>query len=206
MTLETIQIPKEEAAEKWKEAIENQKLNKKAELNSYLRDMRRAYYYLKKGHKILDLFETLKTTGLNADGDPKLAIVSIESKTCLFRKEDPGRGIYYRDTNGRIASWKVENQADSIKLPDNTFGPWPRTPNRQWNEINRPRLSSPTPVIPPNKMQNGEQLYIMWEVEHWTPIAPKDPLLLRRITKNLFVIYAHWNTTKLERAIIRGRL
>ena len=34
MTLETIQIPKEEAAEKWKEAIENQKLNKKAELNS----------------------------------------------------------------------------------------------------------------------------------------------------------------------------
>jgi hypothetical protein len=34
--------------------------------------------------------------------------------------------------------------------------------------------------------------------------AIADPILLQRLSKNLFVVIAAWNTTPLERSILRG--
>jgi len=204
MELETIVLDREQAKEKWQEAMLAEKVEKKAGVRKYLGEMRRAYYYLKKGNKVLDFFETVKTTGLNTDGDPKLAIVPIDASRCHFTKTTPGAGTYSRPSNG----WRdrqFKSGPNAIHLPGNTFAAWPTTDQRQW-DIARRDIEAPTPVIPPKYQNKGEHLFVMWEVEHWQPVAPKDPLLLRRITKNLFVIYGHWNTTKLERAIIRGRL
>ena len=123
----------------------------------------------------------------------------------LAKKENPGRGVFSRPSNG----WKDRpaTRKTAIRLPDNTFPAWPaRDPVHPTWDLMRKSIEAPTPVIPPKHIQKGDHLYLLWEVEHWIPAAPKDPLLLRRITNNLFVIYAHWNTTKLERAIIRGRL
>jgi len=44
------------------------------------------------------------------------------------------------------------------------------------------------------------------EVEKWKPLPPKDPILLKRLTPNLFGVLATWDLTNLERAIIRGRI
>jgi len=203
MELETIVLDKEQAREKWREYIEAEKTEKRTGVRNYLRDMRRAYYYLKKGQKVLDFFETVKKVGLNADSDPKLAITPVESSWCQFKKARPGRGTYSRPTN----SWRDRSAlgVQSIQLPENTFPAWPTQTQQEW-DIARAEIRSPAPVIPAKYQNKGEHLYLMWEVEKWEPMPAKDPLLLRRITKNLFVIYGHWNTTKLERAIVRGRL
>ena len=104
MDLETIILDREQAKEKWREYIEAEKIEKKAGVHKALQEMRRAFYYLKKGHKIVDFFETVKVTGLNEDGDPKLAIVPIESPKCHFTKVNPGRGTYSRPSNG----WRMK--------------------------------------------------------------------------------------------------
>ena len=36
--------------------------------------------------------------------------------------------------------------------------------------------------------------------------VPRDPMLLKKLTPNLYGVLATWNLTELERAIIRGRL
>jgi len=60
------------------------------------------------------------------------------------------------------------------------------------------------PPIPVSKRdKNLKNYYVLWEVEDWQKV-PKDPLLLKRITKNLFILIDKWNLTKLEQAIIRG--
>jgi hypothetical protein len=199
MDLETIVMDKETAKEKWQEAIVAEKNERKSAARKALHDMRRAFYYLKKGHKILDLFETLKIVGLNADGDPKVAIVETKASTCQFHRENPGRGQYMPPGLG----WRQQTEHNGlIIVPENTFPVWPGN-KIGWQSRD---ITSPAPAIPPKYQTTAEHLYLLWEVEHWQPIAARDPLLLRRISRNLFVIYGHWNTTKLERAIIRGRL
>ena len=64
-----------------------------------------------------------------------------------------------------------------------------------------------TPIIPMRLMPeyNLMNYFILWEVEKWTKFdMPKpDPLLLKRITENLFVVLASWDLTELERMVIR---
>lgn len=43
-------------------------------------------------------------------------------------------------------------------------------------------------------------------VEKWKPVPPRDPILVKRLTPNLFGVLATWDLTKLERAVIRGRI
>jgi len=200
MELETIVMDRETAKEKWQEAIVAEKNERKSAARKALSDMRRAFYYLKKGHKIVDLFETMKLAGLNAEGDPKLAIVETKASQCQFHRENPGRGQYL---NPGMRNWRQRRESNgAIFLPANTFPVWPDN-KIGWQTRD---IMSPAPAIPPKYQTNAEHLFLLWEVEHWQPIAARDPLLLRRISRNLFVIYGHWNTTKLERAIIRGRL
>jgi hypothetical protein len=100
---------------------------------------------------------------------------------------------------------------ETISIPAGTWK-WQTEQVKLWDEkistrIKNIMLSAPAPIIPAkyaHLITSGR--YILWEVEKWTPEPPKDPLILRRITANLFAIEARWNLTKLERAIVRGHL
>jgi len=196
--LETISMPREEAREKWKEHIIAIKQNQ----TQQLRQLKEAYYLLSKGKRILDLFTTLKQVGLNEKSEPRLAICQAHAVSCYFRKlSDSLSGIY--SINRGISSWQTKS-AD-INLPSGIYPTWEK--NEQGG-IKNELLKCPVPLIPVNKQPASplENFYLLWEVESWMPVPPKDPMLLRRLTKNLFAIIATWNLTKLERAIIRGHL
>jgi hypothetical protein len=47
--------------------------------------------------------------------------------------------------------------------------------------------------------------HILWEAK-WEPTAPVDPLLLKRLTDNIYVILAQWDLTPIEQAILEDRL
>ena len=197
--LEVMSLDRETATEKWKECLQAEKTSSEA----HIRDLKKAYYELSKGHKILDFFETVKKLPLNKDGDPSVAIAPANRKTCLFHKDRNGAGSY-GVRNGR--GWKARNHWEVI-LPGHTFPDWPTQGSESWNII-RNNIETSVPIVPAQylpKTSLGNR-FILWEVDKWVLAAPKDPLLLRRITANLFAIEAKWNLSRLERAIIRGRL
>ena len=197
--LEVMSLDRETATEKWKEYLQAEKKSSEA----HIRDLKKAYYELSKGHKILDFFETVKKLPLNKDGDPSVAIAPANHKTCLFHKDRNGAGSY-GVRNGR--GWRASNHWEVI-LPDHTFPNWPTSDSQNWNIV-RDTLETSVPIVPAKYLPKAGlgNRFILWEVDKWVLAAPKDPLLLRRITANLFAIEAKWSLSKLERAIIRGRI
>src|SRR3972149_4551502 len=101
--LEVMSLDRETATEKWKECLQAEK--KSSEV--HIRDLKKAYYELSKGHKILDFFETMKKLPLNKDGEPSVAIAPANHKTCLFRKSRNGAGSYGIRSGRR---WRASNQ------------------------------------------------------------------------------------------------
>jgi hypothetical protein len=95
-----------------------------------------------------------------------------------------------------------------IELPEKTFAR--QNPNGEsWGydhfwHVHR----APVPLIPPQfrPADAYANYHVLWEVETWTRIAPKDPLLLRRVTGQIYVIVAQWNLTELERLIMDASL
>jgi len=66
-----------------------------------------------------------------------------------------------------------------------------------------------TPLIPPRHRPRPARLrhcHILWEVESWELIPPRDPALLRHIRGDLWAVLAVWDLTDLERAVLAGRV
>ena len=210
MEIEKIQMPKEKAKEEWKA------YNKiiKTRHDKYLEEMKNCMYQLSQGKALIDIYKVMEKAGLNKNYQPKLAIARADWKEAFFNKKDSGRGFFA----GRSYDWYVKSDGD-IDLQPETFTHWPRLKQditlvdkrvvkaEQWG-IQTPKIKTKVPIIPPQLMPDGElkNYYILWEAERWEDLPKKDdPLLLKRITENLFVILAAWDVTDLEQSIISGR-
>lgn len=197
-----IQISKEKAKELYEDYAEVVLKRKE----KYLEDLKKVYLHLSKGHKIIDIYEAFKTSGIREDGEPKLAIARADWKNVFFSKHLGGSGIFDDDGN----QWR--EYVGDVVLPGGTFPSWKeiKTPT-EWNpertEIEKPHLKIKVPLIPAHLLPSGalKNYYILFEVEKWdeVPVA-KDPFLLRRINSNCFLVLAEWDLTEVEQAIIRG--
>lgn len=212
MNLTKIKMPKEAAKEEWKKYNELLKKRK----TKYLSDMKKAMYQLKEGKELIDIYVVMEKTGVNKLQQPKLAIARADWKTVYFMKKDTGRG-FFTGTDNR--SWNVSSDGD-IDLKPNTFMNWARKKTERIEQETNKKLQVDTwlianerqkakvPIIPSNLYPEGDlkNYYILWEVEAWENIPPPqdDPILLKRITENLFVILGYWDVTDLEQSIIRG--
>jgi hypothetical protein len=92
-----------------------------------------------------------------------------------------------------------------ISLPENTFPVWEKEANSSWS-IKNDTIQTKVPIIPAIFYPEGniDKYYVLFEVDDWK-VVTKDPILLKRMTKNLFAIVACWDLTPLEQAIVRGR-
>ena len=182
-------ISKEKALVEYKackEAIKYKKGNQ-----TEMIQLKKLYYHAMKGNKIIDIFEAFKFAGINDKCEPRLAIARADSKEVYFHAENPGTGYFSKD---RWSNYRIKNE--DVKLPDKTFC-------ETWKTTGV--IKTAVPMIPVSKRNKDlKNYYILWDVEKWDQV-PKDPLLLKKITKNLFILIDKWNLTKLEQAIIRGR-
>jgi hypothetical protein len=198
-----IVLSRDKARKEWKEYVELCKEHNEP----YLKDLKGLYYHLKQERKVIDIFEAFKLAGVNDKLEPKLAICKANSKTCYFEKGRNGNGTfkYYQRWNG---GRRKEDYSFQVTFPDKTFPDFPLEKNSTWKLEEPKELKTVVPIVPPRAMPDKIQLkdcYILWEVDKWEEV-PKDPILLKRITRNLFVVLSTWGLTKLERAVIRGRL
>src|SRR3990167_2393022 len=142
MDVATISMPEDEADKHYREYLEVAKTRKE----KYLDDLKKVYYALKKGKKVIDIYEAFKVTGVNDAGEPKLAISLADKKIVLFKKEIRGGGMF-TDENGQ--SWR-ERVVD-VRLPAETFTPWAKKDGtiatQSW-EIERRDIETKVPLIP----------------------------------------------------------
>lgn len=174
------------------------------------KDLQKVYGHMQHGGKVIDLYESFKKAGLNADGDPKLAICVADAKICHAFKYADGRTIF---TNRKIGRWDKATKSNAdVVLPKGFLKYLPQDTTKRlddWN-VKHQEIQTTVPIIPvkflsliKSKLSN---YHILWEVEKWIPEPPKDPILLKQLTPNLYGVLATWELTLLEQAIIRGRI
>jgi len=216
MEVESLAVPKKQAEEEFQALKQAFKQNQSLKKEEMRKDLLKVYGHLQHGKKIIDIYESFKKVGLNKDGDPKLAIIRANAKQCFCEKIIDGSCAFRYNINhnsfGRgkhvEQSWTID-----IKLPTKTFT-WLKkdgNPAKDSWEIHNRNISTIVPIIPIKILVTEVKTmlpnyHILWEVEEWKPLPPKDPILLKRLTSNLFGVLATWDLTNLERAIIRGRI
>lgn len=194
-----ITLPKEKAKEEWKKYCEVLKKRKE----KFLKIMKDAHYQLKEGRELIDIYDVMKKAGLNDKGEPKLAISRADLTTVYFQKRDEGSGRFGETDDYNSLSYNK----DLIELPQKTFNiHWERKGQAEWS-INKRLIKTKVPIIPVELLPEGElkNYYILWESKEWEEVPEtKDPIILKRISENLFVILGSWDLTPLEQSIMRG--
>jgi len=168
----------------------------KTRSDKYLKDIKMCLVQMKKGRTVIDIPKLMKEVGVNKDGEPKLAIARADLRTISFLKGNGGWGCY------RSRHWA--GYKEEVSLPTNTFPPWKKN-DKGW--IIREKIDAPVPIIPAPFVPKGklENYYILWEVEKWEQVAPRDPILLKRLNNNMFAVLAVWDLTPLEQSIMMSR-
>lgn len=170
----------------------------------------RSYRAISKGAQVLDLRETLKMGGLDERFQPRLAIARADQQRVTFTTGRQGGCWVYTSSTGRKGAVGPFREGLAIELLP---GIYPRLDGANWlpetpgREKYSGTLSAAVPPIPaqfrPADALDG--YHILWEAE-WQPVAPTDPILLKRIGGYLFAVLAQWDLTELERAVLGARL
>lgn len=99
---------------------------------------------------------------------------------------------------GDIAYWPHHN--DHTNTFDFAAGTFPA--RKDWHNAEGIVPIVPVHLRPKRAVGN---YHILWEAE-WTKVVPRDPMLLRRITGDLWLVVAAWDLTEVERAALATRL
>ncbi len=212
MEVEMLAMPQKKAQEEFEALRQLLKQDQRRRKDQIYRDFQAVYGHLRYGKKIIDIYDSFKKAGLNEDGDPRLAICRADAKECYCQKHEDGSAIFSLDRN--IDYWDPARKTlNDVKLPSGTFQWQKKDPSHslhRWN-IKNERVKTIVPIIPAKILVNEvkvllKNFHIIWEVPEWKPVPPKDPILVKQLTPNLFGVLATWDLTELERAIIRGRI
>jgi len=198
MQLSAYEMEKKDATEKWHEICAN--IRNSENVSEYDKVLKRCYYAMSQGNKVIDLIQVMRGAGCNHLGEPRLAIMPADAKTCILDRKYSGGGLFRRAGS----AWN-RSKLGEVALPEGTFVSWAHVNN--WEELRKfPNLKTSVPSIPAEIAgdKNLARYHVLWEVDQWTPMPPKDPLLLRRLGKTMFAILAEWELSDLEYAVTIG--
>lgn len=153
-----------------------------------------------RGLPVISLQRVIAAGGFHASGLPRLAVIGAEATECYARWD--GSALVYADRDDHLANRGALVGAHSVRVPvvaDDLPGDY----HRQWQ-----RGVSMVPLIPPRHRPKPRRLrhcHILWEVEVWARVAPRDPALLRHIRGDLWAVWACWDLTELERLVLTQR-
>lgn len=195
----------EEAEKHYQDYLEVVKTRKE----KYLEDLKKTYYHLSEGRKVLDIYEVFKQSGVNENGEPKLAIAPANATSILLEKLPFGSATFTEH-----ARWSKASKSD-VKLPTGTFPTWKEEKNgvvKSWGEgSERTNVEAKVPVVPAHILPEGDlsNYYILFEVQEWfepqkAAFRKGDPYLLKRINENAFAVLAEWDVTDVEAAVLRS--
>jgi hypothetical protein len=160
----------------------------------------RGYKALAAGKRVLDLHAVMTTAGLREDFYPKLAICPAHATECELRLHQNGGAVM------GISRWRTGRRS-VVQLPSGTFPtfttypPGSRTRPHGWDSD----VVTTVPLVPPQFRPNHDLsgYHLLWEVDEWKRVPPRDPMLLKHLGGALYVVLATWDLTPLEMAALR---
>jgi hypothetical protein len=163
------------------------------------RAIERAYREIARGRVLIRALESIKDAGLDDQGRPKLAIVRAD-----FRR----------------VRMSIGPTRDAAFTPMEWRKPRSRYSSAGWVETKHQPLTAPglrtaagyingeavVPLIPVHlrPQTSLEAYHILWEAD-WHAV-PVDPMLLRRLGGDLWIVVAAWDLTEVERAVMASRV
>jgi hypothetical protein len=215
MRLEQLTMAQERAEELYQECGEALKTHAAARRSEFTKELRKLYGQLRRKRKILNLPASFSKVGVFEDGNPRLALAPGYQEKAYFLKVKGGAGMFSRATS--FDRWRNPRLHEDVTLPEGTFPAWPQHENAEgifWPL--KQRIETVAPDVPPRilmlipKSHTLKPYHVLWEVENqeaWEESRPpKDPILLKRLTGPFWAVIGTWRLTKLERAVLRGRL
>ena len=152
-------------------------------------EIERIYRAISKGKLVISARQAIVGAGFDMQGRPRLAICKAHAESCIFRREGHGEatfGIFNPGDN----SW--QKGTGRIRIP------WPQLP------YGGSGARALLPRIPPQYRPTRGRLalyHILWEAD-WQDL-PKDPMLLKRIGNDAWVVVAAWDLTDVELSVLR---
>lgn len=193
MNVEKIVVDRKKARELYREYKANKMYSEKID-----REIQRAYQLIAQGRMVIKALESVRAAGLNDQGLPKLAIANATAKECWLERWDSGSAVMSSSQWERKSAHRVVFQTGAFKwlpkqMPDEQYG--------------YKKAKAAVPLIP-IRFRPKEALvnyHVLWEAE-WRPVPPVDPMLLRRIGGDMWLVVAAWDLTEVERAAMATRI
>ena len=196
MNLETLDISEDEAREKL------------AEYESMVREERTAedeaiamgYRAAARGLPILRLSQSVAAGGWHDNGLPRIAVVRADARECFVRWD--GSDLVYADHDDWRANRGALVGARTVRVTVEN-GHAQRKGRGSWQSA-----STIVPIVPPRfrpRLRRLRHCHVLWEVEEWTRVPPRDPALLRHIRGDLWAVLSVWDLTDLERYVLSQR-
>jgi hypothetical protein len=158
----------------------------------------RAYREIASGRVLIRALESIKAAGLDEQGRPKLAIVRADHK-CVQMSIGPSRGTHFQPMAFRKSrsAWSAGHWYTTSHHAINV-------PDLQCNQ--HVSAQALVPLIPVHlRPQTAIDAYhILWEAD-WKAV-PTDPMLLRKIGGDLWIVVAAWDLTEIERVVMASRV
>lgn len=167
-------------------------------------EIMRGYRWLAQGKQLLSVTDALRSSGLDDAGRPKLAIARADKHWCYYK----------RIADGTVAFAYSSDVAWSRHVPNSGTYPsylefravFDRDIALHGWEHNFKRRAV-VPVIPPTLRPGSElrNFHILWE-PNWEEAPPSpDPLLLKRVSHDLYAVLAVWDLTEVELSVLGRR-
>ena len=193
MTITTLQVPRHQA---W-QAFQHYRAAVRFRHSQEDEALMRGFRALSRGQKVLDLIQVMTEAGVDAQHRPRLAICRADAPRVFCDCPQDGSAVF------SVARWPRSrpSSASTIRMPPATFAAFDLQ-GASWRTV---ECHAVVPTIPP-QYRPAHALsgyHLLWEAEWQT--APRDPLLLKRLSANLYVVLAQWDLTPLEQAVLRGR-
>jgi hypothetical protein len=161
----------------------------------------KGYEAVKRGRQVIQLTESFRQAGLNAQGFPALAITRADAANCwLGTWWNSTDAVLFRDVEGYEPRGMGLITDHAVRIPAGVVPLEGRHKLAGWTTAR-----SIVPVIPPEYRPATPHTYhILWEAE-WIidrPRASKDPALIKYIGGDLWAVLGTWDLTELERAVM----
>lgn len=150
-------------------------------------EIERIYRQIARGKKVISAFQAIRNAGVDQLGRPRLAIMRADQPFVRCCACSSMNVTFSNGGHSRARDWHFEI-------------PWPGR-ERVCNEYN---LAARLPRIPP-QYRPAEFLsnyHLLWEA-NWEEI-PVDPMLLKRIGKDAWIVLAAWDLTEVELSVLRS--
>ena len=152
-------------------------------------EIERIYRAIAKGKVVVAALQAIREAGVDQLGRPKLAIMRADQEVvrCSVYRSD--RVTFTNEHRSKASEWHFEI-------------PWR---DRITPPIGTGELVARLPRIPPQHRPAQGTLpnyHLLWEAD-WGQV-PRDPMLLKRIGRDAWVVLAAWDLTDVELSVLRA--